>query len=469
MDDTEMDDARSEFASLFSARGSSADEDGDFSQPALDRPHSPNENREERRHGDGSMSVDSGEGSVVSLSVTEFVILARRLAQDEDAIYVFCTFVLNGVYEGQQYLVDPIKHAMGGSDRIKASRDYDSILGFGKHIYLDCDITLHPVCKLEDTLRRNIHIKRSFTNIYGDHDDVPAHHIPNLCIAKWGGAHNMLRAVIPGLYHKQRPSSSMDQLEFATFYEKGFRPAVESLSPAAAAEWPPTYQAELFRARGKHGTLALQTKTLGKWFVRELGDAIRAALHDNNVPWGEGLIFLYQIKGVKASNGHRTSAESAKLSLNELFSKNSITQDGIERGDWWIDVGLEISSGGEECLAWRTDHHFHIVKHILSIDTSNAQRITNPGSSKYIRDLTSHLTAVAGCRISPGVRAQGPHEAIYLQMYTTDKSVIYRPEGTHFGKHLTGKEILDNKVDAYCRGLYDLYTDADTAAIGLCV
>lgn len=270
----------------------------------------------------------------------------------------------------------------------------------------------------------------------------------------------MLRAVIPGLYHKERSTSLLNQSEFATFYEKGFRPAVESLSPAAAAEWPPTYQAELFRARGKHGTLALQTKTLGKWFLRGLGDAIRAALRDNEVPWGEGLIFLYQIKGVKASNGHRTSAASAQLSLNEFFIKNSITQEGIDRGDWWVDVGLEISSGREECLAWRTDHHFHIVKHALSIDTSNAQRITRPGSSKYIRDLTSHLTAVAGCRISPGARAQGPHEAAYLQMYTTDKAVIYRPEGAHFGKHLTGKEILENKADAYCRGLYNLYTDA---------
>ena len=296
--------------------------------------------------------------------------------------------------------------------------------------------------------------------LQGTFDDVPAHCIPNLCIAKWGGAHNMLRAVIPGLYHSQRSTSLLDQSELATFYEKGLRPAVESLSPAAAAEWPPTYQAEMFRARGKHGTLALQTKTLGKWLVRELGDAIRTALRRNRVPWGEGIIFMYQIRGVKASNVHRTSARWAQLSLNELFNKNSITVEAIDRGDWWVDVGVEISSGTEECLAWRTDHHVHIVEHVLSISASNAQRITSPGSSKYIRDLTSHLTAISGCRITPGVRAEGIHEAIYLQMYTTDKAVIYRPEGAHFGKYLTGREILENKADTYCRGLYDLYTDS---------
>lgn len=270
----------------------------------------------------------------------------------------------------------------------------------------------------------------------------------------------MIRAVIPGLYNDQRTRSSLSQSEYATFYEKGFRPAVDALCSAAAAEWPPSYQSELFRARGKRGTLSFQTKTLGAWYVRQLGQEIRNALGDNDVPWGEGIIFLYQIKGVKGSNGHRTSAQSAKLSLDELFAKNAITLEGIDRGEWWVDVGLEISTGGDECLAWRTDHHFHVVQNVLSINDVQAERITRPGSSKYIRDLTSHLTAVAGCRISPGVRAQGLHEAIYLQLYTTDKAVIYRPEGTRFGKHLTGKEILDGKADAYCRGLYDLYTDA---------
>ena len=149
---------RTEFASLFSVDGQSLhdDEVEDFT------PHAIQHHQSE----DDAMSIASDEGSVVSLSLTQFVLLAKSLAGNEDAVDTFCKFVLTGVYEGQQYQIDPIKHAMGRNGRIKASRDYDSVLGFGKHIYLDCDVTLHPVCKLEDTLRRNIHIKRSFTNIY---------------------------------------------------------------------------------------------------------------------------------------------------------------------------------------------------------------------------------------------------------------------------------------------------------------
>ena len=79
-------------------------------------------------------------------------------------LLMFCKFVSNGAHEGQRFQVDPIKNAMDPGRHVYASRDYDSVLGLGKHIYLDCDVTIHPVCKLEDTLRCNIHIKHSFTN-----------------------------------------------------------------------------------------------------------------------------------------------------------------------------------------------------------------------------------------------------------------------------------------------------------------
>ena len=73
-------------------------------------------------------------------------------------------------------------------------------------------------------------------------------------------------------------------------------------------------------------------------------------------------------------------------------------------------------------------------------------------------DLSAHLTGLSGCRIEPGRRAEGPGEVRYLQMYTTDKSVTYHPEGRHHGKVLTGKDVLSAKEDpAFCTGLYEAY------------
>ncbi|TFK58657.1 hypothetical protein BDN72DRAFT_950632, partial [Pluteus cervinus] len=97
---------------------------------------------------------------------------------------------------------------------------------------------------------------------------------------------------------------------------------------------------------------------------------------------------------------------------------------------------------------------------VLALDDATAARITSGGSSKYHRDITSHLPAVAGCRISPGPRGQGHMKAAYFQMYTTDKSVTYHPHGNHYAKHITAGDILSGKDKAYLEGLYNAYTDA---------
>ena len=166
MEGTEIEEARTELASLFSASWALTDEDGDSEMFQPGSEHVPQPENDQDAHSPQHIPAHSDNATVESLSLTEFVVHAKNLAEHQDAVDIFCKFVLNGVYEGQQYIVDPIRHAMSRRNRIKAARDYDSVLGFGKHIYLDCDITVHPVCKLEDTLQRNIHLKRDFTNVY---------------------------------------------------------------------------------------------------------------------------------------------------------------------------------------------------------------------------------------------------------------------------------------------------------------
>jgi hypothetical protein len=255
------------------------------------------------------------------------------------------------------------------------------------------------------------------------------------------------------------------------FYEKGLRPAVVELLGDQSAEWPPTYSGEMFRARGTTGKLSFQSKILPAWLTGSLGDTIRSKLAANGVPWGADLVFLHQIRGVKAGNGHLGEPESVKVSFEEMLEAHCFHPDALITGDWWVDIGLEIASWidiglgpnkrkAPQCLAWRTDSHHRIVKSTLAISTAAATRITRPGSSKYIRDMTSHLTAVSGCRISPGVRAEGPFQAKYLQLYTTDKSVTYHLEGAHCSKFIKGGDILKGKADDYCHDLYELYRQA---------
>lgn len=269
----------------------------------------------------------------------------------------------------------------------------------------------------------------------------------------------MIRVLFPALCEDGR-SSILKQEEQITFYEKGFRPAVFELLGASASDWPPDYESEMFRARGHNGQLSFMTKMLPEWHVRALGDKIREHLHNNNVPWGEGLVFLHQIRGVKTTSQHTPHENDSEVALDEWLDSNFLNINDLTGDDWWVDVGLQIDSREEECLAWRTDSHFHLVKEVLKISEHHANRITSITSSKYTRDMTSHLTAVSGCRISPGPRAEGRFSVQYLQLYTTDKSLTYRQDKGHYGKFITCPDVLAGKADSYCENLYGVYLAA---------
>ncbi|KAJ3963519.1 hypothetical protein EV361DRAFT_874802, partial [Lentinula raphanica] len=132
-------------------------------------------------------------------------------------------------------------------------------------------------------------------------------------------------------------------------------------------------------------------------------------------------------------------------------------------GQWYVDVGMELVSQDLQCLQWSTPGHYFAVRDVLSISSEDASRITKLSSSKYSRDVVSHLMGVSGCRIEPGTRAQGPYEAVYLQLYTTDKALTYNPEGRHHGKAITTKLAMGQTQPAdFINGLTHLYTNAMT-------
>lgn len=103
------------------------------------------------------------EPQVESLTLPGFVSRAKHLL-DAGAKDDFVRFVLTGVHDNTQYQVDAIKDALVDNHPVQSLRDYDSVLGLHDKICVDAYLTMYPVSKFEDTLRRNVHIKHSFTN-----------------------------------------------------------------------------------------------------------------------------------------------------------------------------------------------------------------------------------------------------------------------------------------------------------------
>lgn len=248
------------------------------------------------------------------------------------------------------------------------------------------------------------------------------------------------------------------------FYEKGLLPAVKFLMKEEADRWPAQYIGEMSRAR----SLSLQPKTIPAWCVSALGESIRRCLAENGCPWGRSLVFLHQIRGVKHSTAHdfdpSGNPHDPQEALEQFIIANHLDVGTLSsKGQWWIDVGLEIGSSGLRCAAWRTDSHYSIVKNICRLENDAARRIAKPGSSQYARDMISHLPAVLGCRITLGPRASGHYVVAYLHMYSTDRSLTCHIDSGHYGKSIACSEILKGKSADYVNRLYQLFLRASQA------
>lgn len=297
---------------------------------------------------------------------------------------------------------------------------------------------------------------------------LPVHKVPNICLGK-ASDHSLIRVLLPGLYSPNRTSSVLTQAEQADFYESGFRPAMAWLfdaneTPASINEWPNNYANEMWRARGLSGTLAFQTKTCPHYFASGIADNIRQCLRNaGHAQMAAGLLILHQIRGVKHVYIHQMTHEAAEAKFWSFCTDNGLDPDTFfNEGRWWLDIGLEIASNvlDDFCLSWRTDAHYHVLRHVAGLPHEQAHRITKVGSSKYTRDMTTHLSAVSGCRIAPGPRARGPYGLSYFQLYGTDKSIIYRPDRNFTGKAMTVSLYLKGGAEKWLDCCYANYLGA---------
>lgn len=277
-------------------------------------------------------------------------------------------------------------------------------------------------------------------------------------LGTWG-SRNSIHIFFPKLASKERCSPQLSSGEIRTFYERGLLPYIKAALPEAASDWPPGHRSEIVRGTGASGQCSFRTVMLPRWLLPDFGSRIRDLLGSNGVEWAGGLFFLHTIRGIKHATQHSMTQGAAAYAFEKMLSEAHIPEGAVEGGSWWIDVGLEFCSAERRCLQWLTASHRNVAKDALGIDAPNATRITTLGSTKYSRDLASHLPAVSGCRIEPGNRAQGRYEAAYLQLYTTDKSVTYEPQTRQRAKAISVRVAMGDPM-SYIRALYEAYAEA---------
>lgn len=304
---------------------------------------------------------------------------------------------------------------------------------------------------------------------------VEYHHIPNFEFGSFGTRHH-INIFFPRLWTPERSKKSrpyrLTDAERNTWYVNGLRPALRSLlGNSVLDEWPATCTTEAVRASRINGRHAWGSKILPQEILGELMDTVRDELGqdpfvdaaDQSLAWAQDFFIMHTIRGVKHATSHQADTISAIHHLTQFFRDSQLVEDANTMGQWYIDVGVQIFSDYErlQCLQWTTSSHPTIVAQALKIPMNHAERVTKIGSSKYSRDLASHLTAISGFRITPGVQAEGEFEAVYLQAYTTDKSVTYNPDGSHHAKFLTTVEALgSNQPCKTIEGIHEIFEKA---------
>ncbi|KAG7098026.1 hypothetical protein E1B28_000002 [Marasmius oreades] len=403
-----------------------------------------------------------------SYTLCQFNDEAQRLLQMED-YPEFQKFVLTGEskYTSTQALVDIQPNILPPDHSLDVKRDFDSLIGITPKIAIANSLSIYAVPNPSEVLTTSIHLAHTMF-VDGTSKQVPYHHIHNFLLGYWGNR-CQLHIFFPTLY-APNPSPTtprnvrLDVKQMAQFYERGVRPSIANILPESVSDWPPTYDAEAFRIRRSTGRSSYGTKMIPEEFLESFVSELRLSLARNGVNWAKDFFFIHTVRGVKLSSFHTPTPEMANRAFLGLLQNVSIPLENTIEGQWFVDVGLEFRSPDGHTVQWTARSHSTVVASFLQVSDDAANRMTRLGSSRYERDIVSHLTGIAGCRIEPRASG-GPYDVQYLQLYSTDKNVTYSPEGRHHGKAIPmAKALEDQQPCKFLEDLYDSYAASVTIA-----
>ena len=247
----------------------------------------------------------------------------------------------------------------------------------------------------------------------------------------------------------------MDETELSQIYNLAIRLAAEDILPDTVHDWPTSFEAAQWKDRNHGRGFSNSGIIISAESLSQFDEKIRHYVDTTDeLEWASGYFWGTEIRGVKDAHTHPIST-SPQQRLDVLHS----VTEGIDTtyGTWYIDVGLEFILGGQ-ALLWSTDAHSKIMQAALGIDENRANAIIST-QSRYVRDISTHLESLSGFRATLK-DSDNFIGAVYMQVYTTDKSQTYHPENGRYGKTLTPKEAMHGNPPSWCQSLLNVYRDA---------
>jgi hypothetical protein len=116
----------------------------------------------------------------------------------------------------------------------------------------------------------------------------------------------VIRIFFPEAREEMGDSTFLTEKQLEPFFNEVVKPAAsETVSDHYIRTWPPTYEAELTRAKGRNGRPQFSGKALRGKHVRALVPKMRElAVNNANVAFCRNWFWMVEIKGVKAYTTH---------------------------------------------------------------------------------------------------------------------------------------------------------------------
>ncbi|KAJ7091670.1 hypothetical protein C8R44DRAFT_750573 [Mycena epipterygia] len=317
-----------------------------------------------------------------------------------------------------------LANTMAANGEFTVTRDYDSVLAVSNFCpVVNTDVEVCTIANFKKGLQGSTHMKLRFSIAEGRYEaQDPATHTTCLFGSFGPSSRNDIYLCFPSDRAAELESRIMQEAIY-----QAVRKAHEEVYPDNFHAYAATFDAEMARAPNNNSKVILAEYGVQD-FMQKFQEELRGAGE-----WATTHYFIGQIRGVKDNYRHSTGCKE----LLDTLVANIDTQR--DRTVVYVDVGLEVSpkvmDEDDEDISkqWSSLPINNIQGHLGIMDLP--ANVVNTRRVKTSFDPWCGTVGIQGFRLD-ATRCRGGvglHQAIYGQVYVTDKFSTY-----HAGNNRSG-------------------------------
>lgn len=259
------------------------------------------------------------------------------------------------------------------------------------------------------------------------------HKIPNFAFGKVD-VHNTVRLFLPALWNEDvDPIVTPERL--ALIYDHAVRSTIAEILPQRLSHWPATYATAAAKCRDLKGRLTFSSVDVDSDNLARFARVFLEKLEALGADYADAF-FGHEYRGVKNQTNHSPGdPEARNRAMNDfidnVFSTPDIWQDmEHEDGEWYADIGLEISREGH-VLQWLDNARCAIIQHLLPKASEDDCIALARSSSRTNVYYSGTVFELSGFQSTPG-GVGFSDRTVFLNVYSTDKEVSYTLENNIF-------------------------------------